>query len=200
MGTEELTPTLEPLQLRHQARPSALAATRASLRNWLEQVGASEREVYEVTVACNEACSNSIEHPLRRPGADYFEVEADCVSGELELVVRDFGRWRDRGPSGDRGRGLVFIDELMDSVQVRSSEQGTEVRMRRRLETADRTALGQRLEPLPEGDALDAPVAPVDLELVHKSVDDHQPEIVVDLLNGRHRPSSLSDSLEHDRH
>jgi anti-sigma regulatory factor (Ser/Thr protein kinase) len=129
---------IKPLRLRYQARPSALAPARALLRAWLEQAGASETEVYEVTVACNEACTNCIEHPLRKPGADFFEVEADCARGELELVVRDFGRWRDSGPPGDRGRGLKFISELMDCVEVRSSVAGTEVRMRRRFETADR--------------------------------------------------------------
>jgi anti-sigma regulatory factor (Ser/Thr protein kinase) len=133
----EPRPPVEPLRLRYQARPSALAPTRALLRTWLEQAGASEREVYEVTVACNEACTNSIEHPLRKPGADFFEVEAECIADELLLVVRDFGRWRDHGPVGDRGRGLRFINELMDSVEVKSSEEGTEVRMRRRFQTAE---------------------------------------------------------------
>jgi anti-sigma regulatory factor (Ser/Thr protein kinase) len=137
LPTERLTPTLQPLRLRYQARPSALASARASLRVWLEQAGASEDEVYEVIVACNEACTNSIEHPLRRPGADFFEIEAERAGDEVEVVVRDFGRWRDRGPSGDRGRGLEFINELMDCVRVSSSEEGTEVRMRRRLEAAD---------------------------------------------------------------
>jgi anti-sigma regulatory factor (Ser/Thr protein kinase) len=127
------SPAFKPLRLRYRARPSALAAARASLREWLELVGASEQEAYEIVVACNEACTNSIEHPLRRPGADFFELDADCGAEELELVVRDFGRWRDRGPLGDRGRGLAFIAELMDSVEVSPSEQGTEVRMRRRL-------------------------------------------------------------------
>jgi PAS domain S-box-containing protein len=123
------------LQLRYPARPSALASVRSALRDWLELAGASEEEVYEVTVACNEACTNSIEHPLRPPDAAFFEVEADCADGVVDLVVRDFGRWRDQAPPGDRGRGLKFIDALMESVDVRSSDEGTEVHMRRRLES-----------------------------------------------------------------
>ncbi len=124
---------VEPLKLRYRARPSALAPVRAALRDWLDRAGASDEEVYEITVACNEACTNSIEHPLHRPGSDYFEVEADCAGGELSLIVRDFGRWRDSRPAGDRGRGLKFINALMDDVDVRSSGEGTQVLMCRRL-------------------------------------------------------------------
>ena len=90
------SPAVKPLRLRYRARPSALATARASLSEWLELVGVSEQEAYEIVVACNEACTNSIEHPLHRPGADFFELDADCAAKELELVVRDFGRWRDR--------------------------------------------------------------------------------------------------------
>jgi len=124
---------VEPLKLRYPARPSALAPVRATLRDWLDRADASEQEIYEITVACNEACTNSIEHPLHRPGSDYFEIEADCAGGELSLTVRDFGRWRDSQPAGDRGRGLKFINALMDDVDVRSSGEGTQVLMRRRL-------------------------------------------------------------------
>ncbi len=124
---------VEPLKLRYRARPSALAPVRAALRDWLDRAGASGEEIYEITVACNEACTNSIEHPLHPPGSDYFEVEADCAGGELSLIVRDFGRWRDSQPAGDRGRGLKFINALMDDVDVRSSGEGTQVLMCRRL-------------------------------------------------------------------
>ena len=124
---------VEPLELRYQAKPSMLAPLRGALREWLERAGAADEELHEIVIACNEACTNSIEHPLRAPGDDFFEVEADCAGGELTLVVRDFGRWRDRSPSGDRGRGLKFIHALMDSVDVRSTRTGTEVHMRRRL-------------------------------------------------------------------
>jgi GAF domain-containing protein/anti-sigma regulatory factor (Ser/Thr protein kinase) len=124
---------VEPLKLRFPARPSALLPVRSALRDWLLRAGASEQEIYDVTVACNEACTNSIEHPLHPPGSDYFEVEADCAGGEVTLTVRDYGRWRAKQPAVDRGRGLKFIHTFMDDVDVWSSDEGTQVHMRKRL-------------------------------------------------------------------
>jgi anti-sigma regulatory factor (Ser/Thr protein kinase) len=92
-----------------------------------------EDEIYEIAVACNEACTNAIEHPLRSPDSAFFEVEGTCAGGVVTLVIRDFGRWREPRGDGDRGRGLKFIRALMDSVDVRATEEGTEIRMRRTL-------------------------------------------------------------------
>jgi anti-sigma regulatory factor (Ser/Thr protein kinase) len=50
--------------------------------------------------------------------------------------VRDQGRWRP--PRGhNRGRGTLLMQELMDHFEVSTSEEGTEVRMRRRLARAE---------------------------------------------------------------
>jgi anti-sigma regulatory factor (Ser/Thr protein kinase) len=48
------------------------------------------------------------------------------------LVVRDSGGWREKRDS-DRGRGLDLIRALMDSVEVDASDDGTVVRMTKRL-------------------------------------------------------------------
>jgi GAF domain-containing protein/anti-sigma regulatory factor (Ser/Thr protein kinase) len=122
-----------PLRLRHAAVPSSLVHMRTAVREWLAGVGATQQEIYEIAVACNEACTNAIEHPLRPPGAAFFEVEGTCVRGRVRLVVRDFGRWSEPRAGEDRGRGLDFMRALMDSVDVRSSPEGTEIHMRRLL-------------------------------------------------------------------
>ena len=63
-----------------------------------------------------------------------FEVEARRMNGSVELTVRDAGRWR--APRGqNRGRGLMIIEATMDELEVRPTEGGTEIRMRRRLES-----------------------------------------------------------------
>jgi len=51
--------------------------------------------------------------------------------------VRDFGRWR--APRGEnRGRGLLLMEKLMDSVQIDRQPEGTEVHLKRMLKgTAD---------------------------------------------------------------
>jgi anti-sigma regulatory factor (Ser/Thr protein kinase) len=61
-----------------------------------------------------------------------FDVAGEAVGGEVHVSVADNGRWRPaRGRN--RGRGLDLMRELMDDVEVDSGEDGTIVRMRRRL-------------------------------------------------------------------
>jgi GAF domain-containing protein/anti-sigma regulatory factor (Ser/Thr protein kinase) len=117
------------------ATPDSLAGIRTLLRRWLRVNGAAEAELYDITVAAQEACANAIEHAYG-PGAASFTVEADHADGEVRIVVRDQGRWR--APRGEhRGRGLSLMRSLMDDVQVTAGEQGgTEVVLTRRLEGA----------------------------------------------------------------
>ena len=125
----------ERLSLRLPAEPAVLSPMRRALRQWLEALGGGEAEVYDVLVAVTEAAANAIEHAYG-PADESFELEAEAGSdGDVALVVRDHGRWRP--PRGhNRGRGTLLMQELMDDFEVTTSERGTEVRMRRRLERA----------------------------------------------------------------
>jgi len=53
--------------------PGALTATRETLRRWLLEAGADAIETHDITMACNEACQNAIEHGYEL-GADLFDV------------------------------------------------------------------------------------------------------------------------------
>jgi GAF domain-containing protein/anti-sigma regulatory factor (Ser/Thr protein kinase) len=130
----QLTPiSADRLALRLPAEPHVLSPLRRALRQWLEALGAGDAEVYDVLVAVTEAAANAIEHAYG-PTDETFEVEAEAEpGGEVALVVRDHGRWRP--PRGhNRGRGTLLMQELMDDFEVTTSDRGTEVRMRRRLE------------------------------------------------------------------
>jgi GAF domain-containing protein/anti-sigma regulatory factor (Ser/Thr protein kinase) len=120
------------LALKLPAEPPVLSSLRRTLRGWLEGLGASEHETYDVLVAVTEAAANAVEHAYG-PGDATFEVEAGVdAEDEVWLVVRDQGRWRP--PRGhNRGRGTLLMQELMDHFEVTTGEDGTEVRMRRRL-------------------------------------------------------------------
>ncbi|MEA2421793.1 MAG: hypothetical protein QOF55_892 [Thermoleophilaceae bacterium] len=122
----------ERLTLRMPAEPPVLASLRRTLRQWLEALGAGEAETYDMLVAVTEAAANAVEHAYG-PGDATFDVDAEAgEGGEVTLVVRDQGRWRP--PRGhNRGRGTLLMQELMDDFEVTTSEQGTEVRMRRLL-------------------------------------------------------------------
>jgi anti-sigma regulatory factor (Ser/Thr protein kinase) len=119
------------LKLRLPADPAALAHVRRLLRRWLQDLGASREDVGAITLACGEACANSIEHAYG-PGPASFQFEATSDDGVVTLLVRDRGQWRaQRGR--DRGRGISIIEASMDEVEIRPGEDGTEVVMRRRL-------------------------------------------------------------------
>jgi serine phosphatase RsbU (regulator of sigma subunit)/putative methionine-R-sulfoxide reductase with GAF domain/anti-sigma regulatory factor (Ser/Thr protein kinase) len=113
------------------ANRESLAVVRRLLRRWLRASGADADEIYDVTVAAQEACANAVEHAYG-PGVHEFSLDAVCEHGHIRLVVRDNGRWRP--PRGtNRGRGLLLMGELMDSVDVRHTDEGTEVTLERTL-------------------------------------------------------------------
>jgi PAS domain S-box-containing protein len=120
--------------------PAALAAMRASVRRWLEASDVGDQGIADVTLACNEACQNAIEHGYQlRP--EPLDVELVRGDGELVITVRDRGRWREpRDDDGDRGRGrgLVIMRTLMDAVDVTHGAEGTTVTLRKRLRAAGR--------------------------------------------------------------
>jgi serine phosphatase RsbU (regulator of sigma subunit)/anti-sigma regulatory factor (Ser/Thr protein kinase) len=116
------------------AGADALGAMRPLLRRWLALWGATPDEIYDITVAVQEASANAIEHAYG-PGVASFEVDATHADGAITVVIRDRGRWR--APRGThRGRGLSMMHALMHDVDVQQSEDGTTIVLRRRLKGA----------------------------------------------------------------
>jgi len=117
-----------------RADPNELSRLRRLLMRWLGMTHASAQDMYDITIACGEACANAIEHAYgARPSR--FEVEGRFEDDSIYLRVRDFGSWRP--PRGaNRGRGLKLITALMEDVEIERGSRGTEVRMRRRLTEA----------------------------------------------------------------
>jgi len=126
-----IAPLGERLLTRWPARAEALASIRHLLRRWLRHQGATDDEIYDVTVACQEACANAVEHAYA-PGDEAFEVEAVRVDDGVEISVRDGGQWR-RARGTHRGRGMPMMEALMDSVHVQHTAEGTVVVLRRTL-------------------------------------------------------------------
>jgi anti-sigma regulatory factor (Ser/Thr protein kinase) len=113
------------------ADPRSLSDMRHLLQRWMKRLSQDPDELYEITVAVQEACSNAIEHAYS-PGAAAVEMHAGHAEGVVEITVRDHGRWRPaRGEH--RGRGLPIMESLMDTVDVERGEGGTTVRMTRTL-------------------------------------------------------------------
>jgi len=126
-----LEPLPEALETTWPARTESLAGMRPLLRRWLLVHGAGEDEVYDITVAVQEACANAVEHAYA-PGAATYDVEASVDDGVVSFVVRDHGRWR--APRGThRGRGITMMRALMEAVDVTHGDDGTVVVLRRTL-------------------------------------------------------------------
>jgi serine phosphatase RsbU (regulator of sigma subunit)/anti-sigma regulatory factor (Ser/Thr protein kinase) len=119
------------LVTRWPAQPEVLSSVRHLLRRWLRHHGASDDEIYDITVAAQEASANAVEHAYA-PGPEAFEVEAVNVDGSVEVTVRDRGQWR-RARGTHRGRGMPMMEALMDSVHVQHTSEGTAVVLRRTL-------------------------------------------------------------------
>ena len=128
----QATPTLgAQIEVSLLGEPSALASFRQTLRRWLAESGATADEVHDITMACNEACQNAIEHAYGLV-PEPFEVELERAEAEVIIRVRDRGGWRD-GSSTDRGRGLPLMRALMDSVDIDQRATGSTVVLRRAL-------------------------------------------------------------------
>jgi anti-sigma regulatory factor (Ser/Thr protein kinase)/putative methionine-R-sulfoxide reductase with GAF domain len=113
------------------ADAEVLAPLRHMLRRWLRKWGANTDELYDITVAVQEACANAVEHAYA-PGPAAFYLDAAFDAGTVTLTITDHGGWRP--PRGtNRGRGLPMMEALMDAVDVRHTDEGTRVTLSRAL-------------------------------------------------------------------
>ncbi len=123
----------ETVRFRLQARPSSAALLRRKLHAWLDSIGASEREQFDVLLSASEAFANAVEHP-RLPAAAVIDVQADVFDDVVELSIRDYGVWRDeREREEGGGLGFPIMRTLMHDVEVDTRCDGSTIRLRRRL-------------------------------------------------------------------
>ena len=124
--------TLSTLTLPPQ--PSSAAALRAWLRPLLAEDGVPERATEEITLAAEEALNGAILHGEQR-GAD-ITVTLSTVAGDVYLTVSDDAeRRRDEALAADdeaaeaQAFGSALLGGLMDEVTLRSSAEGTIIRL-----------------------------------------------------------------------
>ncbi len=130
------------VELEVSGEPGALKSTRDTLRLWLSETNASQDESDDITMACNEACENVVEHAYGL-GADPFQVVFERTGDEICICVRDRGTWQTTtGP--ERGRGLELMRRLMDDVDVQATPSGTTVRLRKVLAEVAASAVAGR--------------------------------------------------------
>ncbi len=111
-------------------QPEILPGLRRRLRAWLSRYG-FEAAASDIVLAVSEALNNAIEHAYREVvGTVRLRVAAD--ENLLRIEISDRGRWFDSEPNDERGRGILLMNSLMDSVQIESNGSGTTVTLERR--------------------------------------------------------------------
>jgi anti-sigma regulatory factor (Ser/Thr protein kinase) len=125
-------PLGEKIVARFPAEVESIPGMRRLLGRWLDEAGASQRDVDDLTLAAAEAAANAIEHAYGlAPGIVELHASTD---GEdtVTVEISDFGSWR--APRGThRGRGLLLMEGLTDDVEVVRTGEGTTVELTRRI-------------------------------------------------------------------
>ena len=118
------------LRLSLPADPVRLRGMRQALSRWLVHAGASVDERHEIVLAAAEAATNSMLHAYGAQDG-VVDVEAAADGRAVTIWVRDRGSWRSRATTG--GRGLSLMQALVEDCEVLTGQEGTQVRLRRRL-------------------------------------------------------------------
>jgi len=87
--------------------------------------GVDEDQTYDLLLATCEAATNAIEH-AQEPTEPYVVVGASVGDGHVRISVRDYGQWRERVPSMDRGRGSTLMSAFGE-IRATPSPEGTTV-------------------------------------------------------------------------
>lgn len=120
----------KPLSLRVAADAKALAPMRHALRFWLTELGVDQ--LSDVVLAVDEAVANAIEH-AGLATTDLIAVEAHVVGNTLRVAICDQGIWKEPTVNDTRGRGLLIMNAVMDSVVIEHRDDDTRVVMSRNL-------------------------------------------------------------------
>lgn len=133
---EERSATSFATDLRLHGGPRELTLARHRLRSWLVDVGVGAPHLDQALSAAGEACANAFEHSGAASRTEPFSgwMRALITGEQLTIFVGDAGRWKAPPPTvlgqpQPRGRGLMWMEELADSVQVRKGSNGTVVHL-----------------------------------------------------------------------
>ena len=126
----------------HPATSGALAPARRRLRSWLRDNGWKSDTVDTVLLGIGEAVSNAVEHGSNFDASRAIGIEVVPVGDDLVASVTDSGFWdadsAARSTQLGRGRGLLIMETVAETVELRRSRAGT---------TALMTFHGQRQDP-----------------------------------------------------
>jgi serine/threonine-protein kinase RsbW len=118
----------EPVSLRVAFAAGSVPLARTQLQSWMEESGASEREVEDARLVISELVANAVRHAT--PLADGMLLVAwALLGGRLHMSVSDGGgpsvpHVIDPPPLVNRGRGMGIVESLSDRWWVTSQGAG----------------------------------------------------------------------------
>lgn len=107
-----------------------LSETREQISASLLPLGLPESSIFDVKVALGEALANAIRHGAPRNGDAEVKVHVIAFEDRVTFEVTDNGPGFDGSTSGSddlyapSGRGVMFMNALMDRVEFASPESG----------------------------------------------------------------------------
>ncbi|MFD3406527.1 SpoIIE family protein phosphatase [Kribbella sp. NPDC058693] len=111
---------------------------------WLRALNPELVLVIGVHNAVLELMSNVVEHAYYDSAPGPMTLAAELTrSGELEISVRDEGRWKNSEPASGRGRGLALAGSTVDALSVDRTDSGTTVTARTALTKAPSQVVGE---------------------------------------------------------
>ena len=115
----------ETFRRRVNANPTNARLVRHDFQAWIAHYQLGAEAEGDLALALGEALANSVEHAYADSAPGVIEVDATCVDRHLHVTVRDHGLWRSPHDDTDRGRGLMLMRQLVDTVQVDTDGRGT---------------------------------------------------------------------------
>ncbi len=110
---------------RFPAEAASIPVLRRRLRTLLDDAGVEHDQAYDLLLAACEAATNAFEH-AQEPTEPFFDVTVHVGEREVRIAVRDYGQWRERVPSMDRGRGSTLMSAF-GVITATPSPTGTTV-------------------------------------------------------------------------
>jgi anti-sigma regulatory factor (Ser/Thr protein kinase) len=123
------------LHQRFPVSPLSPRSARQLLRRWLDTQGWPPEQAADLVLAASEAVTNSVEHAYPEAARESTvslegQVVAEGGVRRVVLTVSDGGQWRPRPAStGFRGRGMMVIRAMTQSVEFSRTPHGTRVTM-----------------------------------------------------------------------
>lgn len=129
---------------RFPARFEFLDEIRSHVADEARAAGFSEKSIYAVQLAADEAASNIIEHALAGLPNATFEMSCEYSDGDLVVTFVDHGRSFDfshvkkpdvKADLSDRqigGLGVYLMHKLMDDVKYKSSGSENTLTLKKR--------------------------------------------------------------------